>query len=362
MIKLKRLDGAWVCPKCNEPVKSYRAFYEHHKIEHSHAVCKFCGNAFRRTNSCALHERKCEKNPDRMVVPVNQSKLPHSEPKLPHSRVPAESKLATVGCKFCGKMYKLERTVHTHEAWCLLNPNRKIFNHSAATKKIMSEKRIQYLKEHPESHVWKYNDKFISKPCEILKSKLRERYIFIEEYSDSQWKHNYSIDIVLCDKKIGIEVNGNQHYDRDGKLLPYYQERHNYLVSEGWHILEIPYSWCYHDDKIRLIYEAIQNAKDIDFSEHERIYSEYIKKKQRREQREHRDQNQQSRVAWNKIPESVWMKRRDDILNSGVDLMRMGWVRQIELKVGYSRRIVYATVEHFITDFKGKCYRRCSEK
>ncbi|MDY5668732.1 MAG: hypothetical protein SPK43_05840 [Candidatus Onthovivens sp.] len=55
---------------------------------------------------------------------------------------------------------------------------------------------------------------------------------FIEEYCpfiDSA----ISVDIAFPDIKIGIEINGNQHYNRDGSLKDYYQKRHDKLEEAG---------------------------------------------------------------------------------------------------------------------------------
>ena len=51
-------------------------------------------------------------------------------------------------------------------------------------------------------------------------------------------------------KKIAFEINGNQHYDLEGKLKEYYQERHNYFKERGWILIEIPYLlWHQHQIK-----------------------------------------------------------------------------------------------------------------
>ena len=84
-------------------------------------------------------------------------------------------------------------------------------------RKNMSIGKIKFYKENPDKHIWKKHDKFKSVPCEKLKEWLKSKNInFIEEYSIPESKNNYSLDITFPDKKIGIEVNGNQHYNQDG--------------------------------------------------------------------------------------------------------------------------------------------------
>ena len=48
-----------------------------------------------------------------------------------------------------------------------------------------------------------------------------------------------NIDIAFPDIKLGIEINGNQHYNSDGTLKDYYQERHNLIEEAGWKLLEV---------------------------------------------------------------------------------------------------------------------------
>jgi very-short-patch-repair endonuclease len=47
-----------------------------------------------------------------------------------------------------------------------------------------------------------------------------------------------------------IEVNGEQHYNRDGSLNAYYQLRHQRIENAGWRVLELHYAHCYHDTVI----------------------------------------------------------------------------------------------------------------
>lgn len=120
--------------------------------------------------------------------------------------------------------------------------------HSEETKKKISESRKSYLKNNPDKHPWKKLSKFKSEPCERLKQVLKDYQLkFIEEFSDEKWTHNYSIDIAFPEKKIAIEVNGNQHYNNDGTLKEYYVNREEYLKSFGWTIYQLHYSLVYND-------------------------------------------------------------------------------------------------------------------
>ena len=74
----------------------------------------------------------------------------------------------------------------------------------------------------------------------------------------------FSIDISLPQYKIGIEINGNQHYESNGCLKEYYQKRHDYIVSLGWNLYELHYSLCFNDDVIKsILNNIISNIDDI---------------------------------------------------------------------------------------------------
>jgi hypothetical protein len=124
-------------------------------------------------------------------------------------------------------------------------------------------------------HNWKTKNKFKSNPCENLKKILQNRGIsFIEEYPSPVENRKFKIDIAFPDKKIGIEVNGNQHYDKNGNLKNYYQDRHNLIEREGWKIYEVHYSCCYNEKlMIPIILEILDSPIKLVFN-----YINYIPK------------------------------------------------------------------------------------
>lgn len=145
--------------------------------------------------------------------------------------------------------------------------------HTDETKKKMSNNRKEFLKNNPNKHPWKSPDKFKSIPCEKFKIVLDEINIsYIPEMTISNDRY-YSIDIAFPEYKIGIEINGNQHYNSNGTLKEYYQKRHEYITSLGWKLYEIHYSQCFDKNKIKGIIDKVLKDKDniYDFD-----YSEYL--------------------------------------------------------------------------------------
>ena len=90
----------------------------------------------------------------------------------------------------------------------------------------------KWLKNNPNKHSWKTSKKK-SIPCEKFKNILKSNKIsFVEEFTPLI-DRMFSIDIAFPDKKIGIEINGNQHYSSDGQLKPYYKDRHDLIEKKG---------------------------------------------------------------------------------------------------------------------------------
>lgn len=145
-------------------------------------------------------------------------------------------------------------------------------------KKSISVGRSKYLKENPDKHPWKKHSKFKSKPCEYFKKMLTENnIIFVEEYEPSDDKF-YSIDVAFPNKKIGVEINGNQHYNRDGLLKDYYIDRNNFLKNIGWKIIDIHYSVVYNKDIICNLISQLK-SDSLDKAEYEKYTLEHFNRK-----------------------------------------------------------------------------------
>lgn len=155
--------------------------------------------------------------------------------------------------------------------------------HNEETKKTLSEKRKAWLAQNPDKHPWKNRDKFKSEPCEKAKEFLRSLGVsFIAEFSPQIDGRHFSIDIALPDKMIALEINGNQHYERNGQLKPYYQERHDLLTSHGWNVFEIHYSACFNLEKWSEFSKQIIEAPSINSFD----YFNYFPKEKRGRRRD----------------------------------------------------------------------------
>ena len=155
-------------------------------------------------------------------------------------------------CKKCTSDYRMSNYFKNK-----VPKEKKKRYHSQETKDMMSKNRIEYLKNNTDKHPWKKHTKFKSVPCENFKEFLRKNNIdFVEEFSPSETR-NFSIDIAFPDLKIGIEVNGNQHYKND-RLIEYYQQRHDHIIGLGWKLYELHYSFFFSEEKMKEIISKLR--------------------------------------------------------------------------------------------------------
>ena len=258
--------------------------------DHKRMFCRFCGKECFKAGALKIHEDSCHSNPNRVHKIIKRASSPRP------------SKIGGHPCRFCGENYRTKKLLYEHlhlkhniksrqrkpceycgefysnkrkhYKGCIKRQEVSKQNREIAKEKI-SVARKKWLAENPEKHPWKFMDKYKSKPCETLKKVLRDfGFSFEQEFTDKEWGRHFSLDIAFLDKKIGIEVNGNQHYNRDGSLTDYYQERHDLIEGTGWLLLEVPYMWCYKPEKIELLKMAIDKREQIDLSEHKRLFKE----------------------------------------------------------------------------------------
>ena len=181
------------------------------------------------------------------------------------------------------------------------------------------------MSENKDKHVWKRHTKFISTPCENVKKFLIENKIsFVSEYSPFDDFH-YAIDIAFPNKKIGIEINGNQHYNKNGELTEYYQKRHDLFIERGWNLIEIHYSLCFNTSN-----KFFNDLLNLDI--HSDDYSELIKEIfLTKEFNKSKKQEQILKLKKEKYKKEIddYNKRRNILINAinklNIDYKKIGW-------------------------------------
>ena len=208
------------------------------------------------------------------------------------------------------------------------------------TKSRMSEARKKWLSENPELHPWRKNSKFISKPCEDLKEYLRKAGICFEEEVIVSTEKNYSVDILIGDKNLILEINGNQHYDKEGRLLPYYQERHDHIREIGWHIYELHYTLAYNFELCLSIINSIEYASEI---------LTYTKKEKKNKAKY--GNRETSNMMMKKEYDEMNIKKIPSVISSGIIFSKNGWVNEVSKIIGIRHQKVKQWMIRYMPDF-----------
>ena len=118
------------------------------------------------------------------------------------------------------------------------------YKHTDECKKIMREKRLKWMKEHPQQTAWRLKNMSYPKKCfqKILEDNgLDKKYLIYREYS----VFPYFIDFAFINEKIAVEIDGSQHLLKERKERD--DEKDKLLTNKGWKILRIAATEVTHD-------------------------------------------------------------------------------------------------------------------
>jgi len=111
--------------------------------------------------------------------------------------------------------------------------------HSDSTKKKISESRIKYLKDNPDKVPYLLNHSSReSYPEKYFWEIFEKENLNIKRYLQVGL---YELDFYNLDKKIDIEIDGEQHFT-DKKIVESDKRRNSYLIDNGWTIIRIRWS------------------------------------------------------------------------------------------------------------------------
>jgi len=290
-------------------------------------------------------------------------------------------------CNYCQKEYKTKLSLGSHQCKCPSNKNRhyvngmtgkSAWNKGLSAKNNESIKRAaktfsenakknprkrtveqslkqskslrEYWKNNPDKHPWKKSSKFKSVPCDFLKQKLTANGIqFIEEWQPLE-NRNFSIDIAFPDIKLGIEVNGNQHYDSYSKLKPYYQTRHNLIEQAGWTLIELHYVSCYDNE---ILEKILINKEQPDYTKY--FLEKKLRKIKPKVVKTKKSNNQKQKNLLKNKP------LVEQIINSGINFSVFGWVQQVSKILNICPQKVSQWMKRNMLEFyETKCFKRLS--
>lgn len=313
--------------------------------------CKYCDKSCKNYRSLIFHQKFCNLNPERTISKGNpnikqyakqrspygtwkckwcneevifetrQKLIEHLKEKHPEKRSPWNKGLTKETCsKIKASSEKLSKTTKGR-------PGHKM---SAEARKKISEARKKYIKEH-NGIWWNSRSNYKRSYAEEWTKKIIETEVndntFIEEYHFGRW----FLDFAWPDKKIYIEIDGDQHEWPERKKTD--EEKDSYCIANGWKVLRLKWKDICNNTQIAInvIKEFILSAKIIDyeFKQKER----YIKK------------------GYYHLDESIWLERKEKILNSNIDMTKYGWKTALEKTTGLSRRVIVNTIKHFKDEF-----------
>ena len=188
----------------------------------SEYICKFCDRITNSKTSNIAHECRCKLNPDRK--PNTKKWLDAmSNRKATNGYIKARER---------GEI--LKPSLETIEK---LRLSAKRRTHSEKTKKKISNIRKAYLRANPHMvpYVLNHYSKGESYP-EIYFRKVFENnnVTFKQELRVDL----YSLDFAFLDKKIDVEIDGEQHY-LDLRIIESDKRRTIYLESLGWIVYRV---------------------------------------------------------------------------------------------------------------------------
>ena len=206
-------------------------------------ICQFCKRESSNPGANKKHENGCKLNPDpikykrsplagtqRGNIPWNKGLTKEIDPRVALSEE-TKGKLSGENNHQYGKIRSKE------------------------TKEKISKSRIKYLKENPDkvpyvlNHYSKgpsYAEKYWKKIFEINGLNLQEEHrVYL-----------YSLDFADVDKKIDIEIDGEQHY-LDERIVESDKKRTAYLEEHGWKVIRI--RWSTYSQKTRKEKELFVN-------------------------------------------------------------------------------------------------------
>ena len=191
--------------------------------------CDKCEREFDKSNALCAHKKFCG-NIKEVVYRKRNRKKKHK----------------TI-CQFCGYVAENGLKLGGHISTCKLNPNyeKRIENlievgkkrkHSEETKNKISESRKKYLKENPDKVPYKLNHSSKeSYPEKYFNELFLNENIKVERY---YYIGLYELDFCIPDKKIDIEIDGEQHYV-DERIEKSDINRNEFLEKLGWTIIRI---------------------------------------------------------------------------------------------------------------------------
>jgi len=163
--------------------------------------------------------------------------------------------------------------------------------------------------------------------------------------------------------KVAFEINGNQHYDKNGNLKFYYDERQKYFEYRGWKVINIHYLLCFKNDYIIDLIRDVYNNNSLEYNSKktkEIISYKEIRKKEKAEKKIKGNINKEAYIIKMKSDANIRNQPKiEKILKSNIDFSKFGWVKEASLLLDLRTQKVSGWMKRYMPDFyKYKCFVR----
>ena len=299
-------------PNYENYLKQLEFVRQHINYKHQHLQCKYCGKEIGNKGCLVLHENHCEKNPNHIISKKEQYKLDRDNRRDKNGKLPSYWK---------GKHLSEEH-------------KQKIKEGLKKWKEIHREEFLAYSRGQ-------------SKCCENFKQYLRNNNInFIEEYIPYPNERLYSLDISFPDEKIAIEINGSQHYDKDGNLNQSTLDKQKFFEERGWKIIQIYYKWCY-----GVLYTNKEINSIFDLPIHNKNYVKEIYKRSYKKQQDKIVKEKEKQKIEDNHKQIIY----NLIYNSNIDFSKSGWsakaYKYLKERNELWNKHIFGLIRNFFPDF-----------
>ncbi len=191
--------------------------------------CKICSCGFSNVGNLNQHIKKCEKlhliKDELIRLYINES---YSVKDLRKKfKVQSDDVKIILGNKV---RTASESNKLSHKKY----PER--FKHTEESKKIIREKRLEFMKNNPDKTSWRLsNVSYPEKLCieYIEKNGLDKKYSIVREYS----VFPYFIDFAFLNQMVAVEIDGSQHLLPERKKID--DKKDELLNNLGWLVIRI---------------------------------------------------------------------------------------------------------------------------
>jgi len=265
-------------------------------------------------------------------------------------------------CEFCGKEVSLARGNFTrHVRYCKKNPNRIPPKKRTIPEEIRKKISEGMKKAHAEGRAHNIGEcRWNNKPSypEQWFIKVIKNEGLDNEYIKEMPFHKFSLDFAWPKKKVCLEIDGEQH-DRFEEQRKRDLEKDRLLKEEGWLELRASWIWICNNSKdfISSVKKLLKRQLPIEEIEAMKVFLLSNKEKQRLEDENRKKQiaeakkngtlTKDGKLSGNKLSFDELNRRKEIILNCGVDLTKYGCLSEIEKVTELTRRQIKNTMKYF---------------